>query len=303
MDHAQRTPEQALDLLLALRPDDRDNDVALLAALDPEVRAATESEDAAFAALLQEWTDEPLPEPTFTAADIFALAEAADGRGERASGLFPLLTANKAEVERPDPDARDAGRATTGSPRPWLAPVALAAGLAVSVVGLWAIQPTVDPETRNKALVSDVSSTRIGLQVSVESSATDRVLVTPGRQGAAYGPNDALAFRFALEGQAGWVTLLEVTPAGDWSVVHPSDGPLYLSAGVHSIADGAGAALVYRPDEPSAGTLTYVAIVTSEAVEPTLVVPGLLSAGFERADLWPRPVVAADAFTVTWSSP
>lgn len=299
MDHAQHTPEQALDLLLALRPEDLDDDLAGLAMPPGAERGAIEAEDAAFDALLDQWASAPLPEPTFTAADIFALADERDGR---ASESFPLPTS--AEVERPDSDARGHGWATIGSPRPWLAPVALAAGLAISMVGLWALQPPVDDSrSRAKSLVSDVAATRVGLQVSVERTTSGRVLVTPGRQGAAYGTDEALAFRFALDGQPGWVTLLEVTPAGDWSVVYPSDGPQYLEGGVHPVADAAGQALVYRPDDPTAGTLTYVAIVTSEAVEPALVVPGLLSAGFDRADLWPRPVVAADAFTVTWMSP
>ncbi len=284
MDHAQRTPEQALDLLLALRPEDLEDDLALYAMHPGDERDAIEAQDAEFAVLLDAWADAPLREPTFSASDIFALAQA--------------------EVERPDSSARTAGRVTAGSSRSWLAPVGLAAGLAISVLGLWALQPSGDDgATRAKSLVSDAAATRIGLEVSVERATSGRVLVTPGRQGAAYGPDEALAFRFALAGQPGWATLLEVTPEGDWSVVYPAGGPLLLQAGEHVVADARGTALVYRPDAPQAGTLTYVVIVTSEPVEPSLVVPGLLSAGFDRADLWPRPVVATDAFTVTWTSP
>ena len=58
--------------------------------------------------------------------------------------------------------------------------------------------------------------------------------------------------------------------------------------------------MVYRPDDPTVGTLDYVAVVLSEPVDPGRVVPGLLAAGLHRADLWPRPVVAVDAVTVTW---
>lgn len=292
MEHA-RTPEQALDLLLALRDEDLEPN-PLVDALDPAVRAATEAEDAAFAALLDEWGAADLSEPTFTAADIFA----ADQRGGWASDSSPVPSSTPAEVERPNSEA-STGRATGDTRPPWFVPVALAASLVFAAIGLWALQPPAGEESRPKSLVNETATSRVGLQVTVEQTVDGRAVLTPGRQGAAYGPDDALAFQFELAGEAGWVALLEITPDGDWSVIYPAAGPTFTEPGAHAVADE-GRPLVYRPDDPAAGTLTYVAMVTSEDVEPALVVPGLLSAGFERADLWPRPVVAVDAFTVTW---
>ena len=299
MEHA-RTPEQALDLLLALRPDDQDHDDALLALIDPADRAAIEREDAAFAAMLRGWSDD-LGEPSFTGADIIALADSAGGEAPES---FPLPSSTPVEAERPDSDAAAAGRAATGSRSSWFAPVAVAAGLAISVVGLWAIQAVPDAElgSRPKALVGEQAASRIGLQVTVERDVGGRAILTPARQGAAYGVDEALAFQLALDGASGWVTLLEVDPAGSWTVIYPGEGRMHLQPGTHAVAAVDGAPVVYRPDVAAAGTLTYVALVTSEDVEPALVVPGLLSAGFDRADLWPRPVVAVDSFTVTWES-
>jgi len=258
--------EEALDLLLALRPEDQDRSAPI--DLDPARRASIEAEDAAFAALLADWTANDVGEPTFSAADILAMDAPAPA----------------------EPPTQGRGL--------WIA-VAAAAALVLGAVGLWAVQPA--PETTRTKAGTDTVASRVGLQVSVERLIDGRAVLAPARQGAAYGSEDALAFQFDLHGEAGWAALLEVTPEGDWTLIYPADGPVFIEPGPHTVSDG-GEPVVYRPDAEGAGTLTYVAIVTSEEIDPALVAPGLLSAGFERADLWPRPITAVDAFTVTWES-
>jgi len=288
----------ALDLLLALRPEDLDAD-ELAAPIDAEHRAREEEADLALAGLIDAWRAEDLGAPSFSAADILA-------RANEPVPLSPVSIdgslAHSGEQERPtSPDMGHAGPTTGGSVPSWLVPVALAASIAAAAFGVWRMSaPTLLEEEgmRPKSLVSDVDASRVDLQFAVERA--DGTMI-PGRNGAAYGPDASVAFRFDVQGEAGWVALLEVDSDGEWQMLYPMDGaPLEVEPGAHALASESGAPLVYRPDDPEAGTLEYVAVLLTEPVDPARVVPGLLSAGLHRADLWPRPVAAVDAVTVTW---
>ncbi|MCO4768632.1 MAG: hypothetical protein KDA24_01285 [Deltaproteobacteria bacterium] len=285
----------ALDLLLALRDEDL-SDAERAAASSIEGRAEIEAEDSLLAAMIDDWVADEIT-PSFTASDIFALA--ANDDASPAADVFPESSDS---VERPASIAAGhAGPTTGGSLPPWLVPVALAASIAALAFGAWQMSdtPAETEDMRPKSMVSDASATRVALQFSVEGTAG----VLPGRNGASYGPDDSLAFRFDVAGDAGYMALLEVNADGDWDVLYPLDGgTLAVEEGAHVLASDSGAPLVYRPDEVEAGTLDYVAVVLSEPVDPARVVPGLLAAGLHRADLWPRPVVAVDAVTVTWEA-
>ena len=312
------TPDAALDLLLALRPEDLDADeldelTALAAGAND--RAALEADDSRLAELIDAWADEDLfADELFrlegiTGASILARAESEDEldaisdppppEGDLpASDVRPV---SPGTVERPAFErGGHAGPATGGMLPSWLVPAALAAGLMAALVGFWEIGRGPDPmtDTRTKALVDAEPATRVALQFSVESGDG---AIRSGRNGATYGADEALAFRFDVAGTDGWLTLVEVGPDGDWSVLYPMDGgSLPVEAGAHALLGESGAPLVYRPDDAGAGTLQYVAIVQSEPIDPGRVVPGLLAAGLHRADLWPRPVVAVDAVSVNW---
>lgn len=288
----------ALDRLLALRPDDVDSfDLEAAASVPADERAGIEADDAFLAEAIDAWAAEDLGAPSLTAADIFA--RAANDQASNSSSFEGSRSAPPHAEERPTSTGGGHAGPTTGAAIPsWLVPVALAASLAAAAFGLWRFgAPASDLEdARPKSLVSDVAATRVALQFSVEGPAG----VLPGRNGGAYGPNESLAFRFDVAGESGFVALLEVGEQ-DWSVLYPLDGgTLAVSEGAHVLSSDSGAPLVYRPDDPTAGTLDYVAVVLSEPVDPARVVPGLLAAGLHRADLWPRPVVAVDAVTVTW---
>lgn len=289
---------EALDLLLALRPEDLSEDeIAAVGSIPATERAAIEADDAFLAEIIGEWSETSL-EPSFTGADILARA-ANDVPLENPAwdGGFPK---SPDLVVRPTLLAAAPAGPTTGDSLPsWWVPVALAASVAAAMFGGWRLMapPETSPEMRPKALVGEQQASRIALQFSVERGNE----VLPGRNGAVYGPGDSLAFRFDLAGEPGFVTLLEVGPDGEWNVLYPLDGGMLgLDVGVHVLSDDGGAPLVYRPDEVVAGTLDYIAVVLSEPVDPGRVVPGLLAAGLHRADLWPRPVVAVDAVSVTW---
>lgn len=293
-------PHDALDLLLALRPDDLDA-AERDAVVDPVRRAAEEEADLALAALIDDWRVEDLGVPAFTASDLLARANE--------PAVLPLSPVardgslvDSDEQERPTSQGTGHAGPTTGGILPsWLVPVALVASLAAAAFGVWRMSaPSLveDEGLRPKSLVSDADASRVDLQFAVEHA--DGAMV-PGRNGAAYGPDASVAFRFDVQGEPGWVALLEVGPDGDWEMLYPMDGePLAVEPGAHALASEAGAPLVYRPDDPAAGTLEYVAVLLTEPVDPARVVPGLLSAGLHRADLWPRPVAAVDAVTVTW---
>jgi hypothetical protein len=290
----------ALDLLLALRPEDLDPDeLAAAEAMLLDERAQIEADDAALAAWIEDWAEEPGPRLSFTGADILARAANEPGSDLLAADDGSLSPAG---VERPTSSEPGRAAPASGGAFPlWLVPVALAASLAAVLYAGWRVMDTpVDvPEMRAKALVGDHEASRLALQFSVERGTE----VRPGRNGAVYGPDDALAFRFDLAGEAGHVALLEVSGDGAWQVVYPLDGgTVALDPGLHVLAGDDGAPLVYRPDGVAAGTLEYVAVVLSDPVDPGRVVPGLLAAGLHRADLWPRPVVAVDAVTVTWEA-
>ena len=287
-----------LDLLLAMRPEDLSEDEATAIESIPEVeRAALEADDAFLAEMISGWSVVSM-QPSFTGADI--LARAANDVPPQNSAARDDFPRSSGLAERPTQPGAEAEGPFAGSPLPsWVVPMALAASIAAAVFGGWRLMtpPERSPEMRPKALVGEQQSSRVALQFSVERG--DEVL--PGRNGGAYGANDSLAFRFDLAGEPGFVSLLEVGPDGQWKVLYPIDGGmLALDAGVHVLSDDKGAPLVYRPDTVVAGTLDYIAVVLSEPVDPGRVMPGLLAAGLHRADLWPRPVVAVDAVSVTW---
>ena len=288
----------ALDRLLALRPEDVDPlDIEVAADVPFDERAGIEADDAFLAEAIDAWAAEELGAPSFTAADIFA--RVANDQTPNPAPLEGSRSAYPGAEERPTLTGGDHAGPTTGAAIPsWLVPVALAASLAAAAFGVWRFgAPAFDlADARPKSMVSDVVATRVALQFSVEGPAG----VLPGRNGAVYGPEESLAFRFDVVGESGFVALLEVGEQ-DWSVLYPLDGgTLAVGEGAHVLRSDSGAPLVYRPDDPTVGTLDYVAVVLSEPVDPGRVVPGLLAAGLHRADLWPRPVVAVDAVTVTW---
>lgn len=288
----------ALDRILALRPDDVDPlDFGAAAPVPADERMGIEADDAFLAEAIDAWAAADLGVPSFTAADIFA--RAANDQTLTPSPLDGSHSASPGAEALPTSIGGGRSGPITGSIIPsWLVPVALAASLAAAAFGVWRFgAPASDLEdARPKSMVSNVSATRVALQFSVEGPEG----VVPGRNGASYGPEESLAFRFDVAGESGFVALLEVGEQ-DWSVLYPLDGgTLAVGEGAHVLSSDSGAPLVYRPEDPTAGTLNYVAVVLSEPVDLARVVPGLLSAGLHRADLWPRPVVAVDAVTVTW---
>ncbi len=283
-----RTPEAALDRLLALRDDDLDDWEADLAAeLDPELRAAAEAVDAEFDALLSAWAsaEREAPGPDLTARDILDL----DRR-------IPLPT----EAAPADSDVVRIRRARPGDSGLRRLTAALVAALMLVAVGSWIVAlqtPAGGPDAGIKSLVTAESATRLDLQFSVETGDT----VTAGSDGQTLGASDSLVMRMDVRGDGGWLALFEVDPSGEPHLLYPMGGDaLRLDVGSHPLVGSGGEPLVYRPDEGVTGTLRYVALLTREPIDPMRVAPGVLSAGTDRADLWPRPVLAASEFTVDW---
>ncbi|GEM_PF-1881175 len=285
-----RTAEAAMDRLLALRDEDLDGWEAELAdGLDPELRAAAEAVDAEFDALLSAWVDaeRDAPAPELTARDILDL----DRR-------IPLPT----DAAPADSDVIPVRRRTHADPNGLRRlTAALVAALMLVAVGSWivALQTpgTIDPGTRAKDLVTSESATRLDLQFSIERGDT----VTPGVVGQTLGPDESLAMRLDVRGDGGWLSLFEVDASGEPRMLYPTSGDaLRLDVGSHPLVGSGGEPVVYRPDDGVTGTLRYVALLTREPIDPMRVAPGVLSAGTDRADLWPRPVLAASEFTVDW---
>lgn len=276
----ERDAEDALDRLLALRDDDLDGwEVEAADGLDPDARAAAEAADAEFAALLEAWVDveRAAPEPALTARDIL----------ERDERTFD---------ESSEPVRLRRRRSADHGLRRLTA--ALVAALMLVAVGSWivALQPTSDT-FRTKALVTSESAARLDLQFSVERPEG----VVPGTFGTSLGSDESLAMRMDVRGAGGWLSLHEVSADGTSRMLYPLGGEaLQVDIGTHALVSDAGNPLVYRPDAGVGGTTRYVALLTREPIDPARVMPGVLGAGVDRADLWPRPVLAVDEFTVDW---
>jgi len=286
-----RTADDALERLLALRDDDLDGwEADLAAGLPHELRDAAEAVDAEFEALLEGWIDaeREAPGPQLTARDILDL----DARVASPTDAVPSNDSDIVRRRRSRPDQAGLRRLTA----------ALVAALMLVAVASWilALQTPNElmPGTRTKDLVNSQSQTRLELQFSVEQGAG---LVEPGRTGASYGPDAHLAMRLDVRGDGGYLALLEVDASGEPRMLYPSGGDaLRLDAGSHPLVGSGGEPLVYRPDEGVTGAMRYIALLTREPIDPLRVAPGVLSAGLDRADLWPRPVLAASDFTVDW---
>jgi len=257
-------PADALDRLLALRPDDLDGwEGAAAADLDPATRAATEALDAEFADVLALWGDAPEPTIALTAADVLALDRAVASPGPR---------------------------------RPVWLPVALAASLALmGVAGVLSQRPA-QPDGI-KGLVSAAAETRIELQVSIEHRGVETVL-SAAQDGAEYGPDDWMAMRFDLRGEPSWVYLFESDGAGASLLVPSAGAELHLEPGVHPLRGGDGAELVYQPEE--SGHHRYLVVATDAPIDADAIIQGVMEAGRSRPDLWPRHVLAVDSFEATW---
>lgn len=263
------TPHEALDRLLALRPDDLDGwEEPLADELTEAERASIEADDRALDDLLAGWAAHDVEE------------EAA-----------PLPLGLFAEPE-PRRRRRARGRTTPA----WVAPAALAASLAVVGFAMWQLRP--EPEPGLKA-VSPLESTRVDLQFGVERAGRAGVHVVPGRNGGTYGGDDALALRLQVQGEGGWLYLLEVGEAGN-QLLFPVGEGRRVDAGVHGLTSATGEALVYRPDAP--GAYRYVALITDEPVDPLFTLQGVLEAGAPRPDLWPRHVLSVDDLRLTWEN-
>ena len=278
---------EALDRLLALRPEDLDGWEAEAAASIPAAdRAAEEALDSALAGLIDGWKAAPeldVPEPSITAADFVGLPHAED-------------LAEGAGVP-PSRRLRGGGLAAPS----WLLPAAMAACLALVAFGTWQIRDfgaepelPVDGPGAFKAVTADVA-TRVELSFSVERQLPTGVVVEPGRREAVYGPADRLALQVAVEGQGGWLYLFE---AGD-SVQTVWQRP--VTAGLHPLLSDVGEPLVWQPDALS-GRTVYLALVSADELDAGLAVTiarGVLAAP-DRPDLWARPVLSADSFAVDW---
>ncbi len=270
-------PQIALDRLLALRPEDLEGWEIEAAALAPD-REAEEELDALFAEVLGGWAGRPFEAPELDAAQLLDTAP-------------PHAQPAPLELDlAPRPARRTPPRSIA-----W-APAALAASLALLAFGTWQLRPA-DPGL--KSLVTAQEATRVHLQFAVERSTDGRVAVEPGRDGATLDGDDAIAMRLALEGSGGYVSLFEVGAQGS-QLLYPLDGtPLRLEAGAQRLQDDRGEDLVYRPDGP--GSFQYVALVTDEPIDATMILQDVLEAGETRPDLWPRHVLSVDRFTATWS--
>jgi hypothetical protein len=270
MEVARRRALDGLDRLLALRPEDLDGWEADAAdALDDGDRAGIEADDRVLSDLITIWSALEEPVPTLTAADLIGLPQE------------PVL------IRRARSPARH--RRTRGPQRRgWMSMAALAACVAVLGFGVWQINHLVPaPEVRFKSVVP-APSTDLDLQFSVETGAS----VTAGRAGAIYGPADRLAMRVQVTGTGGWLYLFEAA-AGQEPV--RVDAQYVASPGMVAVGGGR----LWQPDTLT-GETTYLAVMTSEEVEAAnVLIAGILGAA-ERPDQWPRPVLAADWFTVHW---
>ena len=145
---------------------------------------------------------------------------------------------------------------------PLLLAVAAAATLAMIVLPRWR-QPQPPPGHRLKAVDAPTAPASVDLQFSVESQGLAGVAVTAGAGGEMLAAEDALAFGVRVDGVGG-VTLVEEGP-GDGLRVVVTPGSVAWRAddgGLATLIDGAGAPMVYRPDDMS-GTYRYQALLTA----------------------------------------
>jgi hypothetical protein len=262
-------PNDALDRLLALRPEDLDG-WELDAAQNAEYRLEVEALDGLFEDVLQGWAGADLQAPDITADQILRL--------DRTPKTLPAA-----------PAPRRSG------PPVWLAPVAIAACL-VLALATWQLRP--EP-TGLKSAVTATEATRITLQFAIERDVDGRVIVEPGRDGARLDSHDSIAMRLNVAGTGGYVSLFEVSNNGSQKLYPLDSAPLRLDAGTRRLQSAGGDDLVYRPD--AAGTYQYVAVVTDEPIDATMILQDVIEAGETRPDLWPRHVLSVDGFTATWN--
>ena len=292
--------EEALARFLALRAPDLDGWEEDEARRLPEARVSLEVErDDVIEGILDAWaggTPAPRAVPS-----VEAILRAVEARDQDPIG------------EEDVPDA-----VTMASPPPpvgWLPTLALAAALAIACFGLWKVRPvmtdlepalpgTEDAGQRLKGSATQAAdATRVELQWSVERAVGDRVVVVPGQRGDVYRVNDGLAIRADVRGEGGFFYLVELRPGEEPRPLWPEQGQaLKLAAGAHALVGSSGDPLIYRPEPGQIGAARYLALLTSEELEPAPAVAALLVAGLDKPALWPRPVRSADAFEITWEA-
>lgn len=279
-------PDEALDRVLALRPEDLDAAEERLARRVPETELEREAaRDAQLSKLLAEW-DGAVPGVAPSVESILAHIE-----------MRAQLAPVGVEVpEAPVPGLR---------PHGWLASSAVAAALVVLGLALGmraqetAPVAAIEPEG-GRWKGGRAQDNRLELLVSVERPGADRTAVVAGRQGEVYAPTDGLVLRAELRGEGGFFYLFERS-AGGLRRLWPEDGEsLRLAPGLHDLRDDSGDTLVYRPDVGVVGPATYLALVTREAVEGPDVAEAVLGAAPTGA--WPATVLLADTFELRWAA-
>jgi hypothetical protein len=292
--------EEALARFLALRAPDLDGWEEEEARRLPDARLQAELErDDVLEEVLERWAEgRPSPRAVPSVEAILRAVEARDHD--------PL---DEDEIPQAVPVAPP-------PPPVGLAPtLALAAALAVAFVGLWKLRPDLGAEggslpaaleasQRTKSGPgTDDAATRVELQWSVERQEGDRVVVLPGQAGERYPVTAGLALRAEVRGEGGYFYLVEAPGSGHPHGVWPLSGQaLKLAAGAHTIVDEEGDPLVYRPDAGTLGAVRYLALLTTEEVEPAAVAEAVLATGLDKPSLWPRALRAADAFELTWEA-
>lgn len=293
MQIADARASQALDLLLALRDEDLDGWERRAAEGVPECeRRQRESLDVAFAALLDRWNEAEAgsPAPEITAALFAGLPQYAEEPAEAPPVLAP---------------ARPHRRIPRRHPSSFVA-AALAASLAVVVFAIWQLRAPpapLDGGTPPRVVwksTGQETAARVALDFSVERDLPTGVVIEPGRRGASYGPADRLVMRYSVSGDGGWLYVLEARD-GDARLIWQA--PDRVEAGTEILETSPGQAAAWQP-EPLGGSATYLVVLATEPL-PASALPGLAGAVLAatgRPDLWPRPVLAADSFTVDWEA-
>ncbi|MCK6528084.1 hypothetical protein L6R50_11180 [Myxococcota bacterium] len=177
--------------------------------------------------------------------------------------LLPRPPADPDASSPPPPAAEDGGAAPVPAgegPTPGAASAPLAAGRAPrAAVAPRRAGPAGEAAHRWKGDAPRLAA-RADLVASVERRTLGLTELLPAADGVRLHDDDALAFRFRIEGQ-GWLLLVEVGPDGAVRPVHPADGvSLPVATGAFSMADASGGPLVWRADG-GAGAYRYVALV------------------------------------------
>ncbi len=241
--------------------------------------------------------------------DEKARTEGLDSQLENLLGEWNALEDNRldalklADLPLPLQGDRPAALRPRATVPPWAA-VLVAASMAIASFAVWDLRPVGGSleEAAGLKAVSAERSSRLELQFSVERQLADGVLTEAGTSGASYGADDRLAMRLAVEGAGGWLYLLEVGTDGTPQQLYPqSPEGMKVGPGVHELRDAMGVPMVYQPEQ-FRERMTYLALVTSEAVSASDMAERLLSVGLDRPADWPRPVLAADSFIVNWRS-